>query len=47
MRRVIDVYVKDREKLWCEYCDKTDCEHVDFALTIPEVRGALKKKGGN
>jgi len=42
---VADVYVREQGKLWCEYCDSLDCDHVSYALTLPEVKKALKKKG--
>jgi hypothetical protein len=45
IKHVIDVYVKDTNQLWCEYCDSTDCEHVDFVFGIPGVRRVLKKRG--
>jgi len=46
LRRIIDVYVRDKTKdLWCEYCGNTDCEHVSFSYTIPEVRETLSNKG--
>ena len=43
-RRWVNVYPKEPGELWCEYCDSTDCVHVKFALTVPEIKKALKKK---
>jgi hypothetical protein len=42
--RIIDVYFKPDE-VWCEYCEATNCQHVKFALSIPEVQEILNKKG--
>jgi hypothetical protein len=42
--RIIDVYFKPDE-VYCEYCQATNCQHVKFALTIPEVQEILTKKG--
>ena len=41
---IVDVYFRP-ENAWCEYCDSTKCQHVRFALEIPEVQKILKKKG--
>jgi Arc/MetJ-type ribon-helix-helix transcriptional regulator len=42
--RIIDIYFKP-DNAWCEYCESTDCRHVKFALSLPEVRKILKEKG--
>ena len=42
--RIIDVYFRP-ENAWCEYCELTDCRHVKFALSLPEVRKILREKG--
>jgi hypothetical protein len=42
--RIIDVYFKP-DKVYCEYCDSTDCRHVKFALAIPKVQETLRQKG--
>ena len=42
--RVIDVYFKP-DKAWCEYCESTRCQHVKFALDLPEVQKILHEKG--
>lgn len=42
--RYIDIYPKDGE-MWCEFCEGKNCEHIRFALTIPEVEKVLKKRG--
>lgn len=47
IRRIIDLYPKPNGELWCEHCDRTDCEHVQFALTVPEIAEPLKKMKRN
>jgi len=42
--RIIDVYFKP-DKVLCEYCGSDNCKHVEFALSLPEVRRILSKKG--
>ena len=41
---IIDVYFKP-DKAWCEYCESARCQHVKFALDLPEVQEILRKKG--
>lgn len=41
---IIDVYFKP-ENAWCEYCESTRCQHVKFALDLPEVQKILHAKG--
>ena len=46
INHVFDVHIKENpNELWCEYCDSTECEHIPFCYTIPEVKKVLKKKG--
>jgi hypothetical protein len=42
--RIIDVYFRP-DNAWCEYCQTTGCRHIEFALSIPEVRKIIIKKG--
>jgi len=42
--RIIDVYFK-LDKVWCEYCESAGCQHVKFALGLPEVQKILHEKG--
>jgi len=42
--RIIDVYFKP-DKVLCEYCGSDNCKHVEFALSLPEVRRILSEKG--
>jgi len=41
--RIVDVYFKP-DRVTCEYCQSTNCEHVEFALSIPKVRQILLQK---
>lgn len=49
--RLIDIYYKpvgqfNEYVLWCEYCERKDCEHVKYALTIHEkYEKQIKAKG--
>lgn len=31
-------------KLWCTYCESTECDHVKFARTVLGIMEPLKKK---
>lgn len=42
---IFDVHIREPQQLWCEVCDKTDCEHVHHVFTIEEVRTVLHRKG--
>ncbi len=44
MGRIASVYFKHR-KIFCDICDATECIHIDFTLTIPEVVKTLEEKG--
>ena len=43
LRRLIDIYPKPTGELWCEHCDSTDCEHVKFGHTVPEIMKLLEE----
>ena len=45
LKRYIDLYPKEPNQLLCDFCGNTECEHVNYAWTIPEVRETLAKKG--
>ena len=44
--RVAEVAVRDGT-LFCHLCEKKDCIHVGFALSLPEVYAVLDGKGAN
>jgi len=41
---IVDVFFK-QDKVCCEYCESSDCEHTRFALSLPKVQELIKKKG--
>jgi len=41
----VDVYPREDGTMWCKHCESTDCEHVEFALTVPEIIKPLEKRG--
>ena len=43
--RVVDVWIKEKNVLWCELDNAIDCDHVHAVLQIPEVRKTLQQKG--
>jgi len=38
----VDVYL---DPLFCDYCKRDNCSHVTYALSLPEVQEAYKRKG--
>lgn len=44
MGTIVTVSFKD-ESAWCSYCDETQCVHVQYAWSIPEIRDVLEKRG--
>jgi len=47
LKCLVDVYFNELEPpyVMCTICEKTDCEHVKFALSLPKVLESLKNKG--
>lgn len=48
--RMIDVYVKpvgeNEFTFWCEYCNSNECEHVKYAVSIPnKTIEPLRRRG--
>lgn len=41
----IDLYPRSEGELWCEYCKSSSCDHVEFALTVPDIVKPLEKTG--
>lgn len=44
LKWIVDVHFKPKSA-WCNYCERSDCKHVKFALSIPDVQKIIKKKG--
>ena len=42
--RVIEVVIQ-RGELFCEFCEESDCIHVGYVFSIPEVYKALNARG--
>jgi hypothetical protein len=43
LKRIADVYFKP-EGIWCGLDNKSDCEHIDFALSVPEIQGIIERR---
>ena len=43
--RGIDVYFHENGIAWCDYCKSPNCEHIEYALTLPAVEEPLKTRG--
>jgi hypothetical protein len=41
--KIADIYFKP-EGIFCELDQSDDCEHIDFALTIPEIKTIIRKR---
>ena len=41
--RIVSVYFKKGNKPWCDYCEESDCIHVQYAWEIADVRKILEK----
>ncbi|MEM4727204.1 MAG: hypothetical protein QXD04_02990 [Candidatus Bathyarchaeia archaeon] len=45
-KRLVDVYFAPKPPyILCSICQASDCEHAQFALSIPDVLKALREKG--
>jgi len=42
--RLVQVYLKP-DSIKCGYCNLSNCKHTEFALSLPEVKKLLEKKG--
>ena len=43
--RIVSVYFQCPNTPYCDYCEKDDCIHVQFAWEIPEARRILERHG--
>jgi len=43
-RTLVNVYFRNGN-VYCDVCEEKDCEHVQYALSIPKVEQALREKG--
>ncbi|MDR2720257.1 MAG: hypothetical protein LBC03_05600 [Nitrososphaerota archaeon] len=51
IKTVADLYFKQPGLIYCDHCESTDCEHIQFALTVTDIREIIqnlnKKTGWN
>ena len=43
--RILSVYFKREGLPYCDYCEETDCVHVQYAWELPEARKVLEGHG--
>jgi len=44
--RLISIYFNgDHKSAWCDYCEKTDCVHIDYVWELSEVAEVLRVRG--
>jgi len=41
LNSIVQLYFK-QDKVWCEHCKSMGCQHVKFALSLPEVQEKLR-----
>jgi len=41
--QIVSVYFKKNNNMWCDYCDETNCVHIQYANEIPQVKSILEK----
>jgi hypothetical protein len=44
LRAIITVYFREGGLVYCDFHESDHCPHIDYALGIPEVQKALRKK---
>lgn len=45
LKRLADIYVNPKTgSLHCQLCNAEECEHIEYALTLPDIQKALKEK---
>ena len=45
LNKNVDVYLKEDGLAYCNVCGLDDCQHIDYALGIPQVIRILNAKG--
>lgn len=43
LHKIADIYFKP-EGIFCELDQSNDCEHIDFALSVPEIQDIIRKR---
>jgi len=46
LRGVAQIYFKPTGA-WCDICESDSCEHITYALTLPDVQKTIQKKRKN
>ena len=41
--RIADIYFRP-DGIWCALDETNDCEHIDFALGLPEIQKIIRKR---
>lgn len=45
MNKIVDIFFKPNG-IRCDYCEASDCRHIQFALTVPAIKDVVKRKRG-
>jgi len=43
IHQIVDIYFR-REGIYCNYDNASDCEHIKFALTVPEIQRVVRAR---
>jgi hypothetical protein len=43
LHKIAEIYFKP-EGIWCEHDQSSECDHIDFALTVPEIQDIIRKR---
>jgi len=43
LKRVANIIINPKG-MHCDICDKHQCAHIDFALTVPDIQEEIRKK---
>lgn len=41
--QIVSVYFRKNNDMWCDYCDETNCVHVQYAKEIPHMKQVMEK----
>lgn len=41
--RIAEIFFKPKG-IWCDLCEKSSCNHIEFALSNPDIQEIIKKK---
>ena len=46
MNKLVTIYINSKKKeLQCDFCEKTDCLHIGFCFSVPEIYKILIDNG--